>query len=149
MAWLEIGLIFFALLILYQRFSVYGLLAFVAFVAAIIALVWLQAYWEQAAEDKVVMSFRHDPQACPPGKPIAATITNTGDRTVSSVFYDLVLRRRGYSGESGRLSSIRSDKILKPGEQYIDCYAMPSLAESFDPAELDFDVSYKVVKFAD
>jgi len=147
MAWLEIGLIFAALFILYQRFSVYGLIAFIAFVAAIASLVWLQAYWEQAAEDRVVLAFRYDPTSCPADKPIAAVITNTGERTVSSVFYDLVLKRHGFSGETGRLSSIRSDKILKPGEAFSACYALPLLRETFDPRELEFEVAYKVVKF--
>jgi len=149
MAWLEIGLIFVALLILYQRFSVAGLIAFILFVAAIASLVWLQAYWQQTAEDKVVLSFRYDSKNCPSDKPIAATIANTSARTVSSVFFDLVLKRRGFSGESGRLSSIRSDKILKPGEEFSSCYPMPSMREAFDPGELDFEVGYKVIKFGD
>jgi hypothetical protein len=149
MAWLEIGLIFAALFILYQRFSVYGLIAFIIFVAAIASLVWLQAHWEQAAEDKVVLAFRYDPTSCPPDKPIAAVITNAGERTVSSVFYDLVLKRRGFSGEAGRLASIRGDKILKPGEAFTTCYALPLLRDQVDPRELDFEVAYKVVKFAD
>jgi hypothetical protein len=110
---------------------------------------WLQTYWQQAAEDKVVLAFRYDPKACPPDKPIAATISNTSERTVASVFFDLVVKRRGFSGESGRLSSVRSDKILKPGEQFSDCYPVPSLRDTFDLNELDFEVGYKVIKFAD
>ena len=149
MAWLEIGLIFVALLILYQRFSIAGLIAFIGFVAAIGALTWLQTYWQQQAEDRVTLNFHYDPKGCPTGKPISATIANTSDRTVSSVFFDLVLKRRGFSGESGRLSSIRSDKILKPGEKFSDCYPMPSMREAFDPGELDFEVGYKVIKFGD
>jgi hypothetical protein len=149
MAWIEIGLIFVALLILYQRFSLYGLIAFIAFVGAIIGLMWLESYWQKEAEDKVVLAFRYDPKTCPPDKPIAATISNTGERTVASVFFDLVVKRRGFSGEWGRLSSIRSDKILMPGEAFSDCYAIPSLRETFDPSELDFEVGYKVIKFAD
>ncbi|MFL5259715.1 MAG: hypothetical protein ACJ8AS_08165 [Hyphomicrobiales bacterium] len=147
MAWIEIGLIFIALLVLYQRFSIPGLIAFVAFVAAIGGFVWLQYYWEQSAEDRVVLAFRYDVQGCPQGKPIAATITNNSARTVTSVFFDLSLKRRGFSNESGRLSSIRSDKILKPGEGFSGCYPMPSLRETVDPQEIEFEVAYKVVKF--
>jgi hypothetical protein len=149
MAWLEIGLIFVALLILYQRFSLYGLIAFIAFVGVIGGLVWYQAFRQQAAENQVLFAFRYDPGTCPAGTPIAATIRNTSARTVSSVFFDVVLRRRGFSSETGRLSSIRSDKILAPGEEFSSCYPMPSLRETFDPSELEFEVGYKVIKFAD
>ena len=136
-AWIEIGLIFVALLMLYRWFSIYGLLAFIAFVAAIGGFVWLQATWQQADEDKVMLSFRHDLEACPPDKPISTVIVNGTDRTVSSVFFDLVVKRRGFSDESGRLSSVRSDKILKPREQYRFCNPLPSLREEIVPAEFD------------
>jgi hypothetical protein len=149
MAWLEIGLIFVALLILYQRFSIMGLVAFVAFVGVVGGFAWFQSYRQQAAEDQVMLVFRYDPGGCPADRPISATIRNTSNRTVSSVFFDLVLRRRGFSGDSGRLSSVRSDKILAPGEEFSSCYPMPSMRETFDPAELEFEVGYKVIKFAD
>src|SRR3954451_18854106 len=149
MAWIEIGLIFIALLVLYQRFSIPGLIAFVAFVGAIGGLFWLQYYWEQSAENQVALAFKYDAQACSPEKPIAASITNNSGRMVASVFFDLSIRRRGFSNESGRLSSIRSDKILKPGESFSACYPLPSLRSAVDPQEIEFEVAYKVVKFAD
>jgi len=149
MAWIEIGLIFVALLMLYRWFSIWGLVAFIAFVAVIGGSVWLQATWRQQEEDKVTLSFRYDLALCPPDKPIEARIVNGSDRTVSSVFFDLVIKRKGFSTESGRLASIRSDKILKPQEEFAFCNPLPSLREAVDPSEFDFEVAYKVVKFGD
>ena len=35
------------------------------------------------------------------------------------------------------------------GEEFTDCHPMPSLRETFDPNQIDFEVGYKVIKFAD
>src|SRR4029079_2636562 len=147
MVWFEIILLFALLLALHHQFRAYGLLIFAGILVLWGGYVWYRSNAESADADKIELTFRIDAAACPELKPIAVAIANNSPRTVRSIVFDAVVRQRGFSDERGRLASARSDKILKPGENFRACFVMPSLNTPIPPGQIEFALDRKVVLF--
>jgi hypothetical protein len=147
MVWLAAAVVFVALLVLFPRAVGYTLLAAVVLGACAGGVLWWFNMMDEAASQKVQANFRYDAANtnCRPDYPISLGFVNTSDRTVKSIYFGVTLRRKGYSGSIGSLSSLTHDKILTPGQSFGFCYAMPPTTIPVSPSELELEASFKYV----
>lgn len=66
---------------------------------------------------------------------------------MKSIYFSVLIRRKGYSGSIGSISGLTQDKILLPGEGFGLCYAMPQLSVPTSAGEIELEPSYKIVSW--
>jgi len=145
MAWIAAAIVLVASLAIFPRALGYTLSGAVALGLGLAGFLWWQSSADDAASAKVQPTIQYDVTRCKPGYPIYVGFVNNSDRTVKSINFSVTLRRKGYSGEIGSLSSLNYDKTLNPGESFWLCYAMPVTRGDANPSEIEFDVLYKYV----
>lgn len=147
MAWLIAAIVFLIPLIFFPRAAGYILLCAVLLLGGWALYEWLDNARTLAEEEKVTIIASFDLAACPKETPVLARAVNGSSRPVSTVRYDIAVKRRGYSNEIGRLSRLLDDQPMPPGGQSHYCYPLPVLIPPVNPEELEFTVPVKFVTF--
>lgn len=147
MEWLAAALVFIALLYFYPKWVGYGLVIALGFGGCAGLAIWFFSAQEEAERNKVEATIRNDATVCGAEFPIFAGFVNNSSRTVLTISFAIELRKRGYSGEVGRISSLSHDKILKPGESFGRCYKLPALETAISTTEIEPSLSYKWITF--
>lgn len=149
MEWIAAAIVFVALLYLFPRAVGATLALAVVISLGIGAFFWWQSFVDQRAAAQVMPTFEVDVGAsrCRPEFPVYLGFVNNSGRTVRSIDFGVIIRRKGYSNAIGSFISLTQDKILTPGEGFGFCYAMPTLSVATTPGELEFEPSFKSVRW--
>ena len=103
--------------------------------------------------DKVVVRVEYGAdKECPANQPLSVFIGNATDRTVTKIEFQLEIRRPGYSNnliQGHGAATFKSDKILKPKDDYSLCYRAPKLRGNPELKDLEYSIAFKDVTFAD
>ena len=147
MVWLAAALVLIFLLWMFPRTTGFILLGVVVIGALGAGYAWFESQQKEALAARVVPAVRYDLGNCEPNLPLFVGFVNNTNKTISSIYFGVTVRRRGYSGQIGYISSQSYDKILAPGEGYGLCHSMPDLSVKPDTTRLEFEVSPKYVTF--
>ena len=93
----------------------------------------------------ILISAEFNTKSCTVDFPISISITNTYSRTLQKVSFELAGYREGYSSPIYRSLTYKSDRIIRPGETYVACWAVPNLeygAQKHPPEGLIWRPSY-------
>src|SRR5260221_13471716 len=98
MAWIAAACVFVAVLAFFPRALGYTLLGAVALALGVAGFLWWQSSADDAASSKVQPTIQYDVTRCKPDHPIFVGFVNNSARTVKSINFSVILRRRGDSG---------------------------------------------------
>lgn len=143
-----------AILIVIKRLLKWILLSGVAIGVVIYLLVQIVEYWEWYTtgrhKEKVEIDFHVAKlNDCDKEYPYLYIVRNNSDKTIDETEFTVEIRNKGYSSALNSYTSIKESKILKQNEATAGCFR----AERKDnngyviEKEVDFDVTYKGVKF--
>lgn len=147
MAWLIAAIVFIVPLVFFPRVAGYILVAALVLLGGWTLYESFQNSRNLAEEEKVKITASYDLVACALQAPILANVVNGSSRDVTSVRFDIAVKRRGYSNEIGRLSRLLDDRPMAPGAQSHYCYALPVLIPAVAPEELEFVIPLQFVTF--
>jgi hypothetical protein len=143
-----------AILIVIKRLLKWILLSGVAIGVVIYLLVQIVEYWEWYTtgrhKEQVEIDFHVAKlNDCDKEYPYLYIVRNNSDKTIDETEFTVEIRNKGYSSALNSYTSITESKILKQNEATAGCFK----AERKDnngyvlEKEVDFDVTYKGVKF--
>lgn len=127
--------------------TVLGLLGVVVLIVAGVGLNQYLTYDLPASKVSVSASWK--PAICKDTHPILIGFENKSKKTVLETSVYLLARLPGRSTNYADYSSIRSDKIIKSGERWAECWSYKLRsdgAEGINPAQLEWGIdSFRVV----
>ena len=143
-----------AILIVIKRLLKWILLSGVAIGVVIYLLVQIVEYWEWYTtgrhKEKVEIDFHVAKlNDCDKEYPYLYIVRNNSDKTIDETEFTVEIRSKGYSSALNSFTSITESKILKPNEATAGCFRAARKDNNGDviEKEVDFDVTYKGVKF--
>lgn len=152
MAW-AIGTVAVVVIILFSRKA--GLAA-VAFLSLVYFGLWIFSNQQGTAipsNRTVEIAASSDPTLCPAaGEPVSVVFKNNADKPLENASFSLTARKSGHSSVVYR-ASLRSDKIIAPGDSYSTCYGLNPRSfaistEAYDPRSLDWFAEISLAKFS-
>jgi hypothetical protein len=134
------------------RFLKWTALIVFGLVIIVIGGIWTDNYWnETLPKSQVQVQMQSTWQdKCDDPFPLFVAIVNNSRRTVERVTFWPVAKRPGHSTDLVEYSArdYSTDKILKPGEGYAQCWAVPPLSDkSADWRTLEWSVGPVSVQF--
>jgi hypothetical protein len=125
MAWAVVGLAIFLLLLGFFPRTVLTLGALGAGAIVIALIMQSRAHEEWKAEQLTISAKAvYDDKLCSASHPIAVGMRNQGRGTTTEISFNLQAHRSGFS-KAVLARYLSSDRILKPGEYYVSCWAIP------------------------
>lgn len=145
------GFLFF--LIKFPRQILTGIGIIVGCIALLIyAFIYLPDKNRKMLQEKIVVTVSYDTTKCGVGYPLSISITNSSNKTISKVTWNIDAYQSGYSTNLASYNNdYLCDKILKPGERWTLCYTVPSSlkAEGKLIGMLGYRISNKYAYFQD
>jgi hypothetical protein len=102
----------------------------------------------KAEQDRVVVTVAYNNALCGPAYPLQVTIQNNGTKTVSRVNFRLGAYLPGYSTNHAGYEEFTSDKIIKSGESFFQCFRIPTLGDGTKEDTLQWRIEDKTVYFS-
>ena len=125
MVWIAAALALLALLLLRNRALAIG---FAVVIVVAVGLVWFfteEDSLRQSSETAAVsVSAAANPKVCvDPALPVAVTFTNSADRSVTRLSFDLIGMVSGQQAAAYR-GYLRDEQVIPPGQTVTRCYAL-------------------------
>lgn len=139
MIWIAAAIIILFLLIKFPRNTVFTGLGIIALIVLIVTWVSVKSCMDKSEEDKVTIQISFAPASCGEGYPLNIGFINGSSKTVNEINWSIEGYLPGYSENALEYSSEKSDKILKPGEQFFLCYKVPNIKRlGVTPSQLTY-----------
>jgi hypothetical protein len=126
-----------------------GCLAVIVIIVAVAwyALVTKPAQDRERLEEQVLVTVVYDEEKCSKDYPLAVSIHNKSNKTVTRVEWDFNAYRSGFSTNLAGYQKYSSDRILRPGESWSVCYRLPQelLKKGLDFSKLQYTIEFKSV----
>lgn len=122
-----------------------GLIALVLMVA--LAGLAYHYFHQVIPERNVMLTVAYaEKNICDKDYTIGVMIENKSERTVIKTYFDVIVKREGYSDNIARWSyrDYKTDKIIKPGEKYFACWLMPDLQDKYKGKYKSKDLKYSI-----